>query len=55
MRCDVEFLRSLKIMDYSLLIAIERSNANKRDLHLENKLEGVEMTQGFLMKSDSLL
>ena len=49
MRRDIEFLRSLNIMDYSMLIAIERSNAKKRDLHAENKLGGLEMNQGFLM------
>lgn len=36
MRSDVEFLRSLNIMDYSMLIAIERSTARKGDLHVEN-------------------
>jgi hypothetical protein len=47
---DVEFLQGLDLMDYSLLIAIEKCNKSKRELHMD-KFEGLELNQGFLMLS----
>jgi 1-phosphatidylinositol-4-phosphate 5-kinase len=33
---DIEFLQGLNLMDYSLLIAIEKCHKSKRELHMEN-------------------
>ena len=33
MRKDVEYLRSRGLMDYSLLLAIEKTNSSAEDLH----------------------
>jgi hypothetical protein len=35
MRSDVGFLRSLNLMDYSLLIAIEKTSKSKKKLHID--------------------
>jgi hypothetical protein len=35
MRKDVEFLRRNSLMDYSLLIAIEKTSISNHELHIE--------------------
>jgi 1-phosphatidylinositol-4-phosphate 5-kinase len=45
---DVDFLTSLGLMDYSLLIAIEKCKKSKRELHME-KFADMELNDGFLL------
>jgi hypothetical protein len=50
LNCDIEFLQGLNLMDYSLLVAIEKCPNSKRELHIE-KFEGIELNEGFLQGS----
>jgi 1-phosphatidylinositol-4-phosphate 5-kinase len=47
---DLEFLQGLNLMDYSLLIVIEKCDKSKRELHMDT-FEDLELNQGFLMPS----
>jgi len=38
MRNDVEFLRQQRLMDYSLLLAIEKTDNSKAELHTESSV-----------------
>ena len=52
MRNDVAFLQSLGLMDYSLLIAIEKSLNPKEYLHIEKELvlrDTIQMNHSFLL------
>jgi len=52
MRSDVNFLSSLNLMDYSMLIAIERTRQNVSRLHIDsNALADFQMSQGFVYSS----
>lgn len=50
MNKDVEFLQGLGLMDYSLLIAIEKCTRSKRELHME-LFNDIELNEGFLIES----
>jgi Phosphatidylinositol-4-phosphate 5-Kinase len=50
MRQDVLYLRSLNLMDYSLLIAIESSRKPKSELHAD-KLSKVAHNMAFVAQS----
>ena len=43
MRSDIDFLKSFNLMDYSMLIAIEKSNASKKDLHIDKLFKNDEL------------
>ena len=48
MRGDVAFLSSLNLMDYSLLIAIERTNTKKSQLHFDpSEFDEIQANHGF--------
>lgn len=49
MRSDVAFLKGMGIMDYSLLIAIEKSEESKDVLHFENAFENFDLHEGFVL------
>lgn len=52
MRSDVTFLSSLNLMDYSMLIAIERTRTKKSQLHSDpSRLADFQMSQGFVYNS----